>query len=547
VNHPRRFFVKPMLIRILLKRLFFVLLCTHYLSGVARSYADEIVARVNGESISRSLYERFRGYREDHLTRRFTGDDLNRELATQQQDVLRTLIEERLLRQRAVELGISPETEVIKHLDQTRRDSGFDDFESLEQSFVDRGVDPREFKYDLERQVLEDRLLRADVNHRSNSSAQVMDPNSREAGTHRQSLERQRKEAIQAQGSLHDYIQGLRRAGIIEVKRGFVDTGVAYTEDVNQNTLIAARIGDTRKIRTLLANGAAPNTVGSEGYTALMHAAEMGHQDTVEALLAEGASPNPQSHSGYTALLLATMEGYRDIVRVLLANEADPDAHDSDGMTPLIQASVDCNNDIVASLLERKPDVNAGDVSGRTALIGATTEGCSAIVSALLSEEADPDLADNGGRTALMYAVESGRKDLIQALLERSAGVNARDNEGKTALTYAVIAQRIDLAQQLLLSNADVRSGDNENQTPLMYAAAAGKEEMVQILLEAGADPKAETWSLRLVRYNPVGIPLETGNNDEQGLRSGLTALDIARRSRHSGIVDLLQKTDARR
>jgi ankyrin repeat protein len=532
---------------VLLKRVFFVLLCSHYLSGFACSEADDVVARVNGESISRSLYERFRSYLENDLRRRFTGDSLNRELATQQRDALKTLVEERLLRQRAAELGISPETEVIKHLDQMRRDSGFDDFELLEQSFVDRGVDPGEFKYDLERQILEDRLLRADVNNRSNSSAQVMDPDSREAGTPRQPLEQQRKEAILSQGSLHDYIQGLRRAGVIEVKRGFVDTGLAYTEDVNQNTLIAARVGDTRKIPTLLANGAAPNTVGAEGYTALMHAAEMGHQDTVEALLAGGASPNPQSRSGYTALLLATMEGYRDIVGVLLANEADPDTHDSDGMTPLIQASVDCNNDIVASLLERKLNVNAGDESGRTALIGTTAEGCSTVVGALLSREADPNFADNDGRTALMYALESGRKDLIQALLQRSAGVNARDSKGRTALTYAVMAQRIDLAQQLLLSNADVRSGDNENQTPLMYAAAAGSEEMVQILLDAGADPKAETWSLHLVRYNPVGIPLETDKKGEEGLPSALTALDIARRRGHSGIVELLQKADARR
>jgi ankyrin repeat protein len=114
-------------------------------------------------------------------------------------------------------------------------------------------------------------------------------------------------------------------------------------------------------------------------------------------------------------------------------------------------------------------------------------------------------------------------------------------------LTYAVIAQRLDIAQKLLVSNADVGFSDSENHTPLMYAAAAGNEEMVQTLLNAGADPKAETWSLRLVRYNPVGIPLETDMKDEQSLPSPLTALDIAQQSGHSGIVDLLQKADARR
>jgi hypothetical protein len=80
-----------------------------------------------------------------------------------------------------------------------------------------------------------------------------------------------------------------------------------------------------------------------------------------------------------------------------------------------------------------------------------------------------------------------------------------------------------------------------------MYAAADGTEEMVQILLDAGADPKAETWSLHLVRYNPVGIPLETDKKGEQGLPSALTALDIARQRGHSGVVELLRKADARR
>jgi hypothetical protein len=80
-----------------------------------------------------------------------------------------------------------------------------------------------------------------------------------------------------------------------------------------------------------------------------------------------------------------------------------------------------------------------------------------------------------------------------------------------------------------------------------MYAAAAGAEQMVQILLDAGADPKAETWSLHLVRYNPVGIPLETKEKGEQSLASALTARDIAQRGGHSGVVELLQKADAKR
>jgi ankyrin repeat protein len=79
-----------------------------------------------------------------------------------------------------------------------------------------------------------------------------------------------------------------------------------------------------------------------------------------------------------------------------------------------------------------------------------------------------------------------------------------------------------------------------------MYAAACGCEQMVHILLDAGADMKAQTWSLRLIRYNPVGIPIEAAEADEPKLSSGLTALDIAKRVGHSAVVQVLEKAAAK-
>jgi ankyrin repeat protein len=279
----------------------------------------------------------------------------------------------------------------------------------------------------------------------------------------------------------------------------------------------------------------------------VMHASEMGHKETLEALLGGGAQPNLRNPSGDTALLLATVEGYTDIVRVLLANNADASLSDHDETTPLIRASANCKTGIVSALLEQKIEVNAGDTDGRTALIASVVEGCSVAVASLLAQEADPNLADREGRTALMYAVESGRKNLIQSLLERNASVNAADNKGKSALTYAVIANRLDLAQQLLSEHADVDSRDHESQTPLMFAAAAGSEQMVQMLLDAGADNKAQTWSLRLTRYNSVDLPIEVPRPEQQRLPTALTALEIAKRTGQHAVVDLLEKAEGKR
>ena len=153
-----------MAIKSLLKQSLLIALCSHFLLAFARPEAgDDLVARVNGEEIRQSLYGRSKSYLEKALRRKFAGDKLQHELARQELEILKTLIDERVLRQRAEALGIVPEAELVSYLDQMRRDNGLDDLESLERSFIAKGIDPKEFKHDVEQQLLKDRLLRTDT------------------------------------------------------------------------------------------------------------------------------------------------------------------------------------------------------------------------------------------------------------------------------------------------------------------------------------------------------------------------------------------------
>src|SRR5262249_25007139 len=255
------------------------------------------------------------------LTRQYTGKRLDQELAQQEREILKTLIDDLVLKQRAASLGIVPEIELIKCLDEIRREQGFNDLESLERSLLTRGIEPNQLKHDLEQQLLK-RLLRADADREMQASNQAAVYRSAKRNLDESSSALVAKDYLPAkQNSFHDYIQRLRRSSIIEVKHGSTDTGVAYTNDLNRDLLIAARIGDAPKIRALMAQGANPNTVGAKGYSGLMHAAELGHKDSVGVLLDAGAHPNAKSHSGDTALTLATIEGYQDIVKALLARE----------------------------------------------------------------------------------------------------------------------------------------------------------------------------------------------------------------------------------
>jgi len=79
------------------------------------------VARVNAETIRKSFYEGRREYLEKQLRRKFAGKKLEDELARQGRDLLKTLIEDLVLRQKAQELGILPEMEIV-NLDRTRRE-----------------------------------------------------------------------------------------------------------------------------------------------------------------------------------------------------------------------------------------------------------------------------------------------------------------------------------------------------------------------------------------------------------------------------------------
>jgi hypothetical protein len=74
-----------------------------------------------------------------------------------------------------------------------RRDNGLDDLESLERSFIAKGIDPKEFKHDLEQQLLKDRLL-LDADVQPTSSRQAIVDGSAEQKAEGQSSDLSQKE-----------------------------------------------------------------------------------------------------------------------------------------------------------------------------------------------------------------------------------------------------------------------------------------------------------------------------------------------------------------
>ncbi len=86
----------------------------------ADTVVEEIIARVNNEIVTRSEYVRSR----DQLKQEIQQQDAanaDRAFADRQRDVLRDLIDQQLLLQKAKDLGITGDTELIKKLDEMRK------------------------------------------------------------------------------------------------------------------------------------------------------------------------------------------------------------------------------------------------------------------------------------------------------------------------------------------------------------------------------------------------------------------------------------------
>ena len=282
----------------------------------------------------------------------------------------------------------------------------------------------------------------------------------------------------------------------------------------------AAREGDLRAVRALIAKRADVNDAARDGSTALLWAAYHGDVEMAQALLSAGARVNTSNNYGVTPLLQAGRTGERALIDALLKAGADVTQAHPDGETPLMAASRAGREDSVRLLIEAGADVNALTYQDETALMWAAAEGHADVVNALLAAKADPNRkarlttikerkhADHptGGLTALMFAVRNGHETSARALITGGADPNLTNGDGATAMIMAIVNDRFDLARTLLDLGADANDGslyfavDMHDATTDMRARDGSRLradhpneltalDLVALLLERGADP----------------------------------------------------------
>jgi peptidyl-prolyl cis-trans isomerase SurA len=128
----------------------------------ADTVVEEIIARVNNEIITRSEYIRSR----DQLKQEVQQQDAanaDRAFAEKQRDVLRDLIDQQLLLQKGKDLGITGDTELIKRLDEMRKQMNLETMEDLEKAAEAQGASYEDFKQNLRNQIVTQRVIGQEV------------------------------------------------------------------------------------------------------------------------------------------------------------------------------------------------------------------------------------------------------------------------------------------------------------------------------------------------------------------------------------------------
>src|SRR5580700_5731037 len=127
---------------------------------------EEIIARVNNDIITQSDYQHADMQLKDeiaHDCQNCLPDKLAAEYKDQQKDLLRGLIDQSLMVQRAKDMGISVESDLVKRLDDVRKQNNLGSIEDLEKAVEGSGLPWEDYKTQIRNGMLTQEVIRREV------------------------------------------------------------------------------------------------------------------------------------------------------------------------------------------------------------------------------------------------------------------------------------------------------------------------------------------------------------------------------------------------
>ncbi|MGO9588656.1 MAG: peptidylprolyl isomerase [Candidatus Acidiferrales bacterium] len=130
---------------------------------------EEIVARVNNQIITLSDYEKAaQGLAEEvrQDCQNCAPDQLAAEIKDRQKNLLRDMIDQQLLIERAKDMGIDVETELVKRLDEVRKENNLATMDDLEKAVEKQGIVWEDYKQQMKNGLLTQKVIQQEVGGR---------------------------------------------------------------------------------------------------------------------------------------------------------------------------------------------------------------------------------------------------------------------------------------------------------------------------------------------------------------------------------------------
>jgi peptidyl-prolyl cis-trans isomerase SurA len=123
---------------------------------------EEIVARVNSQIITRSEFLRSKDQLKDDVKQQ-DPTHADKVFSEREKDILRDLIDQQLLLEKGKDLGFTGDTELIKRLDQMRKDMKLETMEDLEKAATAQGISYEDFKQNMRNQIITQKVISEEV------------------------------------------------------------------------------------------------------------------------------------------------------------------------------------------------------------------------------------------------------------------------------------------------------------------------------------------------------------------------------------------------
>src|SRR5208283_6215857 len=147
-----------------MKRLCVILAALACLPTLAagQQVVEEIIARVNNQIITRSEFERSKDQLKDEVKQQ-DPNNADKLYADREKDILRDLVDQQLLLEKGKDLDITGDTDLIKQLDQMRKDMKLDSLEDLEKEATKQGISWEDFKQTQRNQIITRKVIGEEV------------------------------------------------------------------------------------------------------------------------------------------------------------------------------------------------------------------------------------------------------------------------------------------------------------------------------------------------------------------------------------------------